>query len=346
VQPAALPAAPGVTSPDPVILLGSGMNGPDDLLYVEADGSVLVGEHGDGHIARITAPGVLERLPQVVPEAEGIAQVNGTTYIADQYNARIVALTDTGVRTVLQLPPVPSGENLDGISADLKFSALIVPDSPHGTVLQVDLSGNILSRVGGFSRPAGAFIDPQQGGYLIADENAGAVFELSGGTVTRIASGLPGVDDAVRERNGHVVVILPGTGRLYDATAGESIAIGLRNPQGLGFDGAQNLLVTESDNGRLDLVVRTFAVEVPPASVQLVPGQAVCLGLLRASNFTDGVAIQEAVGATFEPAPTTSDRIEVVPETCHAAQCTVTVAFRSPVGLADTPEYARFTYRD
>src|SRR5439155_42068 len=116
-KPSPLARAPGVASGDPVVLLATGMNVPDDLLYVPDDGSVLVGEHGDGHIARVVAPGKVQRLPQVVPEAEGIAIVGGTTYVADQFNARVVALTDTGMRTVLQLQPVASGENLDGISA-------------------------------------------------------------------------------------------------------------------------------------------------------------------------------------------------------------------------------------
>ena len=95
MQPVARPVAPGVASADPVLLLAAGLNGPDDLLYTD-DGTVLVGEHGDGHLARVGGAAGLARLPQVVPEAEGIAQVDGTTYIADQLHARVVALTDTG----------------------------------------------------------------------------------------------------------------------------------------------------------------------------------------------------------------------------------------------------------
>jgi DNA-binding beta-propeller fold protein YncE len=341
VQPVARPVASGVSSADPVLLLASGLNGPDDLLYTD-DGTVLVGEHGDGHIARVGGPAGFLRLPQVVPEAEGIAQVNGTTYIADQFNARVVALTDTGVRTVLQLQPVASGENLDGIAADLKGSGLIVPDSPHGTVLQVDLSGKIVSRVGGFSRPAGAAPDPSLGGYLIADENASAVFELNGGTVKRLAGGLPGVDDAVRDQLGHLLVILPASGRLFDVTSGGDLARGLRNPQGLGFDGAQNVLVTESDNGRLDLVVTTFAIEVPSGVVQLKAGQGVCYGILRAPGNTDNIRVYESIGALPLDDPAVSAQGEVIPGRCNLESCTVTLVLQGPTGL----EYAYFTYRD
>ena len=150
-----------------------------------------------------------------------------------------------------------------------------MPDSPHGTVLFVDPSGRVTARQGGFSRPAGVWANPtgQGGRYLIADENANAVFELKNtGGFTKLAGNLSGVDDVVRDFNGHVIVTLPGLGTLRDITAGRNIAQGLRNPQGLGFDGAQNLLVTESDAGRLDLLVKTFAIQVPVQAVRLVAG--------------------------------------------------------------------------
>lgn len=341
VQPVARPAASGVASVGPVLLLASGLNGPDDLLFTD-DGTVLVGEHGNGHIARVGGAAGLARLPQVVPEAEGIAQVAGVTYVADQYNARIVALTDTGVRTVLQLVPVASGENLDGISTDLNGSGLVVPDSPHGTVLFVNTSGQVTARIAGFSRPAGSAPDPQAGGYLIADENASAVFELKAGVKQRLAGGLAGVDDAVRDESGHVLAILPGSGRLYDVTSGRNVATGLRNPQGLGFDAAGNILVTESDNGRLDLVVKTFAITVPPANVQLAPGQPVCFGVVRAPGFTDPVQVQEVVNGLPVQDPTGDAPGQLVPGRCLEPPCTVTLILKSGSRL----EYAWITYRD
>ena len=330
-----------MSSGDPVLLLASGLNGPDDLLYEEG-GTVLVGEHGDGHIARIAADGSLTRLPQVVPEVEGFAQVGGTVYVADQFHARVVFLTPTGVQTLVQLQPVASGANLDGISADLKGSALVVPDSPHGTVLFVDTAGRITGRISGFSRPAGSAPDPELGGYLIADENASAVFELKDGRISRLAGGLPGVDDAVRDPRQHLLAILPGRGQVFDVTAGAAVASGLRNPQGLAFDGAQNLLVTESDSGRLDLVVTSFALTVPTGVIQLVPGQGVCYGILRAPGNTDSISLHESVGALPAADPLTGSQGEVVPSTCNLAVCTVSLALQGPTGL----EYAQFSYRD
>jgi hypothetical protein len=340
VQPSPLALAGGVASAYPVVQLATGLNVPDDLLYVPSDGSVLVGEHGDGHLDRIAAPGQVTRLPQVVPEAEGIAQLGDATFVADQYNARVVQLTATGVKTLIQLQPVASGENLDGISTDDSGTGLVVPDSPHGVVLFVDAAGHITSRVGGFSRPAGAW--PEPGGYLIADENASAVFEIRGGRATRIAGGLPGVDDAVRTSDGHVLAILPAAGQLRDVSAGRNVATGLRNPQGLGFTGAENVLVTESDSGRVLMIVRTLAVEVPSGTVQLQPGQPVCVGVLRAPGFTADVKIHEVVGGVPLTDPGAGNSGEVLPAPCHAAVCTMTVSLSGGAGA----EIAHLTYRD
>jgi len=313
------------------------------LLYLDADGSVLVGEHGDGHIAKVGGPKGTTNLPQIVPQAEGIAKIGDTIYVADQVHNRVVALTGNSVRTVIQLQPDPAGLNLDGIDAN--GTQLVVPDSPHGTVLFVDPSGRVTAREGGFSRPAGVWANPtgQGGRYLIADENANAVFELkNAGGHTRLAGNLPGVDDVVRASDGHVLVTLPGLGKLRDATSGADVARGLRNPQGLGFDGAQNLLVTESDAGRLDLVVRTFAIQVPAPAVKLQPGQAVCLGILRAPGFSASLNVEQVTGADVPAQPSSLTSVEVVPAPCDLPPCMVSVVVGSPAGH----ELAYFTYRD
>jgi hypothetical protein len=326
-----------------VILLATGLNAPDDLLYLDADGTVLVGEHGDGHIARVGGASRLKRLPQVIPEAEGIAMIGSTVYVADQFHARVVALAGNGVRTVIQLQPVPNGLNLDGIAS--AGPQLIVPDSAHGTVLFVDPSGHVAARQSGFSRPAGAWASPTGHGIhvLIADENAGAVFELdSVAAHTKLAGNLPGVDDVVRDSRGHVLVTLPGMGILRDVTSGGNVARGLRNPQGLGFDGARNLLITESDAGRVDLIVNTYAIQVPVPAVRLLPGQGVCLGILRARGYTAALSVERITGAIVTVQPSGAASFEVLPQHCAVAVCMASVVVSSPAGR----EFAYFTYRD
>ena len=330
-----------MTSAYPVLQLATGLNGPDDLLYME-DGTILVGEHTDGHIARIGGPEGGVRLPQVVPEAEGIAQMDGTIYVADQLHARVVALTDTGVRTVIQLQPDPNGLNLDGIAANA--SLIIVPDSAHGTVLFVNAAGNVVAREGGFRRPEGVWANTtgQGGPYLVADANASAVYSLrNGGGHDLVARNLPGVDDVVRTDEGHIVVTLPTPGRLYDVSAGQDLAHGLRNPQGLDFDAAQNLLLTESDNGRVDEVVRSFAITTPSPNVPLAPGQPVCFGLIRGPGFTDAVYIEHVVNGSRLADPTDVAPGQLRPEPCGQASCTMTFTVRS----GNKVQQAWITYR-
>ncbi|HXC79649.1 MAG TPA: hypothetical protein VNU19_21660 [Candidatus Acidoferrum sp.] len=340
VKAAPIRRAAGVSSSSPVILLASGLNGPDDLLYLPANGTVMVGEHGNGRIAVVGGASRLRRLPQVIGEAEGIAQIGSTIYIADQLHNRVVTLTSTGVRTVLQLVPDPSGLNLDGIASN--GTQLVVPDSPHGTVLLVDPSGRVAARWGGFSRPAGVWAGTAP--YLIADENASAIYALkTGGGFTTVARNLAGADDVVRDSRGHVLVTLPGLGILRDVTTGGNLAAGLRNPQGLDFDGAQNVLVTESDNGRVDLIVRTFALSVPAPAVRLLPGQAVCLGITRARGYSAALGIGQITGATVTSSPGAASSFEVTPQPCAAATvCTVSLTVTSPAGR----DFAYFTYRD
>ena len=336
---AAARRATGVSSPNPVIVLAAGLNVPDDLLYLAADGTVMTGEHGSGRLAIVGGPSRLKRLPQVIGEAEGIAQIGSTIYVADQLHNRVVALVGGGVRTVIQLQPDPGGLNLDGI--DSNGTQLIIPDSPHGTVLLVDPSGHVAARWAGLSRPAGVW--GRSTPYLIADENAGAIYALkAGGGFTKVASNLSGVDDVVRDSRGHVLVTLPGAGVLRDITSGGNVASGLSNPQGLDFDGAQNLLVTESDRGRVDLIVKTFAIRVPTPAVRLLPRQGVCLGITRGKGYTVPLAVDQVTGATVTTQPGASNSFEVLPAPCSTSTCTVSLQLTSPAGR----EFADFTYRD
>jgi hypothetical protein len=203
----------------------------------------------------------------------------------------------------------------------------------------------VVRRETGFKRPAGVWVNPNgsAGPWLVADENASAVFSFrNAGGYDVVARNLPGADDVVRTDAGHILVTLPGLGRLYDVTAGRDVASGLKNPQGLDFDGAGNLLVTESDNGRVDLVVNTFAITVPPANVQLTPGQPICFGVVRAPGFTDPIQVQEVLNGVPVSDPAGDVPGQLVPGRCDQPPCTVTLVLKSGSRF----ETAWITYRD
>ena len=324
-----------------MIVLASGLNVPDDLLYLAADGTVMTGEHGSGRLAIVGGASRLKRLPQVIGEAEGIAQIGSTIYVADQLHNRVVALTGSGVRTVIQLQPDPNGLNLDGIAGN--GTQLIVPDSPHGTVLLVDPSGHVAARWAGL-QPAGGRLgrDPLPVPDRRRERQRDLRAEEAAAASPRWPATCRGSTTSCATRADHVLVTLPGLGVLRDVTPGGNVASGLSNPQGLDFDGAQNLLVTESDSGRLDLIVKTFALTVPAPAVRLLPGQGVCLGITRGSGLHSLAERRPGHRRHRHHPPGTSNSFEVLPQPCSAAACTVSLQVTSPAGR----EFAYFTYRD
>ncbi len=301
-------------------VLATGLANPDDLLF--RDGVVLVGQIDSGRVASV-APGLpLVQSPYAVPRAEGIASIAGRLYIADQENDRVDVIVDDQPQVFLQLVPVPGKENIDGIAS--QGDQLLVPDSPNGTLLWVNQQGTITRTVGGFVRPTGAWPMPD-GSVLVADEYGNAVVRLApDGTRTFLVRGLPIVDDVAADPEGHVFVITPviSGGRLAELVAGAAVDLAgnLLEPQGLGFDDAGNILVTESAAGRLDLFIRTF--KLVPVTGAPPAGEPLCLDLVRASGFQDPVQLS-GDGLRVIRQPGTGSEGELLLGTCRP-RCVVT----------------------
>ena len=188
------------------------------------------------------------------------------------------------------------------------------PATIHGTLLWVNSSGQITRTVGGFNRPTGAWPLPD-GSVLVADEYGNAAFKVApdGGRIALI-QGLPIVDDVAADTQGRIFVITPVTsgGRLAELVGGRAtdLAGNLLQPQGLGFDGAGNVLVTETSANRLDVFIRNF--KLIPVAGQPARGQPVCVHLLRAPGFTADVQLLAPDGGTVIQQPGTGDMGEVL----------------------------------
>jgi glucose/arabinose dehydrogenase len=316
-----VPAAPdGVQTSQPAWVLATGLSQPDDL-YFDSDGSVLVGEYSAGRLARIGGQAGLERLPYSVGEPEGITRIGDVLYVADQQGDRVLAIDSSGnVRTFLQLSPVTGILGLDQIAASA--DTLIVPDSPRGSVLFVNTSGQVVRRVGGFVRPTGAW-PLGDGSVLIADENANAVFKLlPDGTRQKLAS-LAVADDVVQTPDGRIFAISESNGQLIEVGKGPFVTA-LKTAQGLALDGAGNLLVTEHDAGRVDLVLLTFKIEPYASALKLGAGQPVCVALARAPGFNDEVQLQAGAGYRLLKEPSGDQPGEILPDACPQ-QCSIRV---------------------
>jgi hypothetical protein len=252
----------------------------------------------------------------VVPKVEGLVRIGAIQFAADQSADRIVTIDGAQVSTFLQLRPVMGRDGVDGIGA--VGNVLVVPDAPREQVLFVDQNGVTQRTVPGFGRPVNAWPLPF-GAVLIPDENLNALFRLNpDGTRTRLLT-LPGADDAVTDADGNIFVDSLGNNTLVQAVHGSAVEVAgaLGAPQGLGPDGAGNLYVTEEDNGRLDLVVRSFKLQPGLRDApSLTTSQSVCVALDRASGFTEPVTIDPGPGYTITAQPSTGSVGAVQPTGC------------------------------
>lgn len=281
---------PGVSSPDPVLELATGLEQPDDL--VRWSGRLLVGEYGSGRIAQVDGPGgPLVPLLVRVPEVEGLAGLGGTLVVADQATDQVVTVAAARVRSLVSLRPVPGVEGVDGVGA--AAGQVIIPDSARGSILWVTPRGRTVHRMVGFDRPTGVWPLPG-GGVLVAVEDGGEVMRVAAdGARSLLASGLDLPDDVARSASGTTYVVAIGSGVL-DRVGGRIARVlvsGLGQPQGLALDGAGNPIVTESSQGRVDLVVTTLAVE-PPGPIPALPaGGRLCVRLVRGPGFSAAAMI-------------------------------------------------------
>jgi hypothetical protein len=333
-RPALLAAPAGVRSTVPAWVVASGVDQPDDLWF--KDGVTYVGQLGNGQVATIRpgTPAVLSSW--TVPMAEGIAFLGGRMFVADQRNDRIDEIVNEQPQTFLQLQPVAGKDNVDGIG--VQGDLLLVPDSPNGNLLWVDGSGHVTRTVGGFNRPTGAWPLPD-GSVLVADEYGNAAFKVApDGGRTALVQGLPIVDDVAADAEGRVFVITPVTsgGRVAELVGGRAVDLAgnLLQPQGLGFDGADNVLVSETSANRVDVFIRNFKL-VPVAGTP-ASGQPICVHLIRAPGFTGDVQLTAGAGVEIVRQPGAGDSGELLIQSsagCPKVGCKVTA---SSGGLADS----------
>jgi hypothetical protein len=291
------------------------LTSPDDLAF--HDGVLLVGEYDAGRIALVRGLAI-ERLPAHIPEVEGMAYIGERLFAADQLHDRVVEVTGSQLRTVIQLTPVAGVEGVDGIAATK--TALIVPDAARGLVHLVAPDGNVLRTVGGFARPAGAWA-ANDGSILVADENAPGVFQArADGSRTRL-SVLPLADDVVQDSRGRIFAVAVTPPKLVEVTGGTTrvLANGLNGweGQGLILDGAENLVL---DWSGIDVFVLNFKVR-PLPSARLDPGQAVCLQLVRNPTFHAAVEIGGGPGYRVAKQFGSGNEAAVVPEPCVQSSC-------------------------
>jgi len=292
--PSALSACPaGTAAPvGPQVLLRN-LPAPDDLAF-DASGRLLFGDIKAGTVSALRIDGSVQRIAGGLSVPEGIVELaNGKLLVAEQGRNRIVVI-DPASQAVSQWRAFVNRtgqEGIDGIGPELSSisaapGGLVVPDSPNGVVWRVSLDGKMSTQIGsGMTRPVGAAVD-QSGRIFVADEG-GAVWTLD--PARRRFASLPTPDDVVVGRAGHIFVNTLGDNAIHEFDPqGRQLSMmsGLNQPQGIALDDGDNLYYSESGNGQIARVVRSFILDSPKVTRTTSGTFIICPVVRRAAGFS------------------------------------------------------------
>jgi sugar lactone lactonase YvrE len=236
-------------------LLARGLGAPDDLLALP-DGTMWVSDPVHGTLRHLSAGGrVLQTIDD--PEApEGMVMLpDGRLIVAEQRRNRLVALRppDTTRTTVLTLPAAGTGLGVDGIEYDAKNARILIPDSPHGTLLVLPLMGggaSVLAR--DLGRAVDAAVGPDGAIYVTAEAAAG-LLRIRGGRGEPFGR-IVQADDVV-STGGLLYVTLIGSGEVVavdPSTGSHRVLIdGIGAAQGLAVLADGRLAIADSNKGEI-----------------------------------------------------------------------------------------------
>lgn len=303
---------------------------PDDLAF-DFQGRLLFSDINAGTVSALNTDGSVQQVAAGLNEPEGIVvQADNRILVAEQGRNRIVAI-DPQSHTVTQWRAFvnrTSSAGIDGIGPILPAkdsngqllpngNDIVVPDSPNGTVWEVTADGKTATPIAsGMVRPVGAAIDTT-GRIFVADEG-GALWMLN--PAKHRFAALPTPDDVLVAKNGHIFVNTLGDNAIHELDAsGHQVAVlsRIQQPQGIAFDGADNLYYTEFTGGRIGRVVRTFILDPPQVSRLGLNTYRICPVIRRASGFnlplglTTGSSLKTSSLSVTQPGKDTSGAIDV-----------------------------------
>ncbi len=238
-----------------VTFLSHGYGAPDDLLIYR--GRIIFGDIKAGVVASINGRRKSIMLRNLnVPEGM-VSPSKGHLVVVEQGLNRIdnFNLRKHTRSTLLSLANGTGQEGVDGIG--LVHGAIIIPDSPYGTILK--LQKNKLTRIAsGMTRPTDAV--SYNGGLAVADEDANAIWAIKNGQRTRLAT-VPTPDD-VTVVDGRLLAVTLSDGSLWEIRPRLRRLTGrFAQPQGLATINSGAVAVADSKQNAV------YRVDIPKSCV-------------------------------------------------------------------------------
>ena len=168
-----------------------------DDVGIAPDGSIWVSD-ATGELEHLSDAGLLLQRIADTRAPEGIVvRADGSLLVTEQKADRVVLLQPSQpsqLQTVLQLN-LPAGRmGVDGLGYDPTIDAVLVPDSPNGTLIEKAVTGGTPTQLAsGLGRPVGVAL-VEDGSFVVTAENATGLVRIParGGA----GSPVPGVSDA------------------------------------------------------------------------------------------------------------------------------------------------------
>ena len=189
-------ASCGATVRFPALPVLARLQNADDVA-VAPDGSIWVSD-ATSELEHLSTAGLLLQRIADTRAPEGIVvRPDGSLLVSEQRADRVVLMQTSQpalLRTVLQLN-LPAGQmGIDGIGYDPMIDAVLVPDSPNGTLIEKPVTGGTTTQLAsGLGRPVGVAL-VEDGSFVVTAEDANGLVRIParGGT----GSPVPGVSDA------------------------------------------------------------------------------------------------------------------------------------------------------
>lgn len=285
-------------------LAGSGIQGSEDGtgaaasfnkplgIVVDRTGDLLVVDWLGGTIRRVTPAGVVTTVSSLVCEATGrpaatqwdgiAADGSGNLVVADQHGQTVWRINPRGLVTRLAGFSYPYGVAVDGFGNVLVTEGgtnKIRKIAPTGAVTTLAGSGDI-GRADGtgaeasFRDPRGIAVDRTGNAYVADTWNQVIRKVTPEGVVTTLAGGYPGYG-------------IDGTGA----------AASFNFPEGVAVDGASNVLVADTDAGRIRKITPGGQVTTLAGGKAGVFDFADGIGREAAFHFPTGIAVDSSGSA-------------------------------------------------